>query len=130
MPKRVLRWKRNVVLPLVWGWLDSFLSRAGDYLWEEVQGVAVEKIAVAQEKFEEGKQKRDWAVRELVAFVEDYVDLNFATRYILRMLLGLVVDGLVKMLKEEMGDDWGDTIREWLNEDEEKEFNLAVNFDF
>ena len=82
-----------------------------DNLWEEIFAAVI----AAEEKWEEsgqGKVKKEWAMKQIMDYIENETDLNWIKRRIIEFFLSRVIDSLVETFNDLMGDDWLDQVKE------------------
>ena len=70
-------------------------------------------IEKAEEKFEDGKDKKDFVVDHVLELVNDQFDLNYIYRILAKKLIEGLVDLLIDLLNNLFDHDWINEINEY-----------------
>lgn len=103
-------------LVVVLAFLRGVLQRAMGTVWEDIWTVILNKVAEAEEhlKGAPGTEKRKTVVEGVQKWVLDRApQLSWLQRTLLNYAVGVIVDGFISELNDELGHDWLEKAKEF-----------------
>lgn len=102
------------MIKAVWGLLVAFLAgilhKAANATWDDLWMKIFEGVAEAEKKWEAESGKGSIKRQEVIDFILNWIterrSLNFIESWVVKVLVGNVVDAVVKEINEQLGKDW------------------------
>jgi len=98
-------------------WLGAFVRVVLTGIWDGVWELIFEGVGYAEEQWEDQSERKKKYVMGLVMdYVDDNKDLGFVRRKAVELFLSRVIDGVIKAIQDELGDNWVEAAKEYQKE--------------
>jgi len=106
---------RSSLFALLFAFARSILQSLWNGVWEQL----FEAIEYAEEQWHKkgsGEQKKEFVMDKVLGYIENNMELNFLYRKAIELFISRVIDGIIKALNKELGDNWVEKVEQYKDE--------------
>jgi len=98
----------DMALTVLVNFLAGVFQKTANHLWDELWAYVFEAVFEAEEKWgkDNGAKKKEWAMDQIFTWIGETTELNFIQRFVARLIVSNLIDGLLDEFNERMGHDW------------------------
>lgn len=99
---------KNVFLGFVVSLAKSILESTANNLWGETWEIIFEGIDEAEDKWDDGKAKKEYVLDKVMELIDKQGRLGRIKKMIVKIFVNIVIDALINNINEEIGHDWSE----------------------